>query len=262
MTLPRLIGMVHLGPLPGSPGFAGDLDTVVAAAVSDAAALESAGFEALMVENFGDAPFFADDVPKATVAAMTAAVGAVASASALPIGVNVLRNDVMAALAIAAATGATMVRVNVLSGMMYTDQGPIVGRAAEASRLRAAIAPTTAILADVLVKHASPPPGLTPEGAARDTLARAGADAVVVSGTSTGAKPSLSDLRSVATAAGTAPVFVGSGATAATIGELLSIAHGVIVGTAVKRRGVTTEPVDPDRAAAVVDAYRAVRGEP
>ena len=96
--LPRVIGMVHLGPLPGSPAFGGNIDAVIDAAVSDAGTLAAAGFEGLMVENFGDAPFFSDDVPKVTVAAMSRAVAAVARESGLPIGVNALRNDALAAL--------------------------------------------------------------------------------------------------------------------------------------------------------------------
>ena len=113
---PRLIGMVHLGALPGAPGFRDDFDSIVEAAVKDAGMLESAGFDGLMIENYGDVPFFADRVPAITVAAMTAAVRAIAEAVDIPFGVNVLRNDGEAALAIAAVTGAAFIRVNVLSG--------------------------------------------------------------------------------------------------------------------------------------------------
>ena len=127
---PRLVGMVHLGPLPGAPRYRGDLDAVITAAVADARTLIDAGFDGLMVENFGDAPFFADDAPKETIAAMTRVVGAVTALGA-PTGVNVLRNDALGALAVAAASGAAFIRVNVLSGVMYTDQGVITGKGAE-----------------------------------------------------------------------------------------------------------------------------------
>lgn len=253
MTLPRLIGMVHLGPLPGSPGFRGDLETIVAAARGDARALDAAGFDGLVVENFGDTPFFADDVPDVTVAAMTRAVGAVIEAAAIPVGVNVLRNDALAALAIAAATGAAFVRVNVLSGTMYTDQGPIVGNAAEVARARATLCPRAAVLADVFVKHATPPPGLTLESAAQDLAGRGGADAVIVSGTGTGSPLDIRELRRVR-AATDVPVFAGSGVTPETVAEILSIADGVIVGSTLKVDGLATRPVDPERAAAFIAA--------
>jgi len=253
VTLPRLIGMVHLGPLPGAPEFPGDLEALVAAARADAQALAAAGFGGVVVENFGDAPFFADDVPDVTVAAMTRAVGAVIEAAAIPVGVNVLRNDALAALAIAAATGASFIRVNVLSGTMYTDQGPIIGNAARVARARAELCPEVTVLADVFVKHATPPPGLTLESAALDLADRGGADAVVVSGTGTGSPLDIRELRRVRTAI-ELPVLAGSGVTPETVAEILSIADGVIVGSALKVGGKATSPVDPARAADFVAA--------
>jgi hypothetical protein len=250
---PRLIGMVHLGPLPGAPRFDGDLRSVVAAAVRDAGTLLDAGFGGLMVENFGDRPFFADDAPKETIAAMTAAVGAVTALGA-PTGVNVLRNDALAALAVAAATGAAFIRVNVLSGVMYADQGVITGRAAEVARRRAALAPTAAVLADVFVKHATPPPGLSLEQATTDLWERSGADAIVVSGPGTGQAVDRAHLQRVRSAAPGAPLYVGSGADPASAAALLEVCTGLIVGTAVKVDGVTTNPVDPVRAQALVRA--------
>ncbi len=231
-------------------------------AVADAQTLEAAGFDAALVENFGDAPFFADDVPKSTVAAMTYAVAAVAGAVTLPLGVNVLRNDAIAALAVAATTGAGFVRVNVLTGTMYTDQGPIVGRAAEVARARTALGVDVAILADVFVKHATPPAGLTLAEATRDTLERGGADAVVVSGSGTGRRPTMATVRAACTAANDEPVYVGSGATAATIQRYLGVAYGAIVGTSIKRGGVAVKPVDLKRARAVSEAASTRRRDP
>jgi uncharacterized protein len=244
--------MVHLEPLPGAPGFGGSMAAVIERATTDAGVLSDAGFDGLMVENFGDAPFYADDVPKVTIAAMTAAISEVVSIG-LPTGVNVLRNDGLGAVAVAAATGASFIRVNVLSGMMYTDQGPIIGRAAEIARSRRELCPDTAILADVFVKHAAPPAGLSLVDATNDLVERAGANAVVVSGAGTGATTSLDDL-SVVVGHSHLPVFVGSGATAATIAEILSIGQGAIVGSDTKVGGIATNPVDPERAAAVVRA--------
>lgn len=244
--------MVHLGPLPGAPDFAGDLSRVIETAVRDASTLADAGFDAVMVENFGDAPFFADDVPKITVAGMTRAVDAVGEVD-LPVGVNVLRNDPLAALGIAAATGASFVRVNVLSGTMFTDQGPIVGKAAEVARFRAEHCPEVAVMADVFVKHATPPAGLTLEGATRDLSERSGADAIIVSGPGTGAATDIEDLTVVADVTDL-PVYVGSGVTAASVAALLTIADGVIVGTATKPGGRVEAPVDALLAKAIVTA--------
>ncbi len=226
------------------------MSAVIERARSDARLLADVGFEGIMVENFGDAPFFADDAPKVTIAAMTLAIGEVSSVG-LPVGVNVLRNDALGALSIAAAVEAAFVRVNVLSGIMYTDQGPIVGRAAEVARARRELSPATAIMADVFVKHATPPAGLSLVDATNDLVERAGADGVIVSGSGTGAATNLEDLRTVADRSHL-PVFVGSGATADTIGQILTIADGAIVGSDTKIDGIATNPVDAARAAAVV----------
>lgn len=247
--------MVHLEPLPGAPGYGGSMDAILDRARVDAQAIRAAGFDGIMVENFGDAPFFSDDAPKVTIAALTRAVAEVAAVG-LPTGVNVLRNDGLGALAVAAATGAQFIRVNVLSGIMYTDQGPIVGAAALVARARRELCPDTAIMADVFVKHATPPAGLTLIDATNDLVERAGADAVIVSGSGTGAATSLDDLRTVANRSHL-PVFVGSGATASTIRAILAIGDGAIVGSDTKVDGIATNPVDPERAAAVVRAASA-----
>jgi len=252
----RLIGVIHLAPLPGSPGFDGDLPACLTAATSDAHLLAEAGFDALIVENFGDAPFYADEVPAVTVAAMTRAVAAVAEAADVPVGVNVLRNDARSALSIAAATGAAFIRVNVLSGVMTTDQGVVTGRAAEVMRLRRELGLTTEVYADVMVKHAVAPPGMTIELATADTVKRGLADAVIVSGEATGAEPDLDLVRRAAAAAAGKPVLIGSGTTEANVAQLLEAADGVIVGTALKVDGITTNPVDPARAASFVNAAR------
>jgi hypothetical protein len=252
--IPRLIGMVHLGPLPGAPRFKGDLDTVLAAAVRDAEVLALSGFDALLVENYGDLPYFADDVPKTTVAAMTLAVTTIRSAVDVPVGVNVLRNDALAALAVATVAGASFIRVNVLSGIMMTDQGTIVGRAAEVLRLRQSLAPEVPILADVFVKHATPPGRVPLDRAAEEAAERALADALVVSGPTTGRPPTMAVLRKVKDAAPAIPVLVGSGATAASVARFLTVADGVIAGTSLKQGGVTTNPVAASRAKIFVAA--------
>ncbi|MFZ0625963.1 MAG: BtpA/SgcQ family protein [Acidimicrobiia bacterium] len=247
--LPRVVGMVHLDPLPGSPLFDGSMGKLVERAVSDANALASAGFPSLLVENFGDVPFHADQVPSETVASMAVAVAAVKGATGLPVGVNVLRNDAIAALAVAAATGAEFIRVNVLTGVMYTDQGPIVGRAAEVMRLRSGLGIDTEVWADVMVKHAVAPASLDLRQAASDLDVRGLADAVLVSGSGTGREPSTDDLRTVRAAVDKdKPVILASGASPENLAGFMEMADGVIVGSYLKFEGDARRPVDPARA--------------
>lgn len=256
---PLLVGMVHLLPLPGSPRWAGDMDAVVERAERDARALEDAGFDALIVENFLDAPFHPGSVPAETVAAMTRAVAAVRAKAPLPVGVNVLRNDAAGALAVAVATGAAFIRVNVHTGSMWTDQGLVSGRAHETMRLRRSLAPDVAVIADVHVKHGVPPASSRIEDAARDAWHRGLADALVVSGTATGSAADLADLERVRCAVPEATVLVGSGLTAANAAVLLAAADGAIVGSDVMRHGRAGSPIDPVRATALVAAARPLR---
>lgn len=252
--VPRLVGMIHLLPLPGSPRYGGSMPEVVASAVSEAQTLAAAGFPALLIENFGDVPFRAVRVDPETVAAMALAVAAVGESTGLPLGVNVLRNDAFAALGIAGVTGAEFIRVNVLTGTMYTDQGPIAGRADDVLRRRVSIAPDVEIWADVMVKHATAPPGLGIAQAAEDTVTRGLADAVIVSGPGTGAEPDVEDLELVRSALPKGTRLVaGSGVGPENLGRLTEVADTVIVGSSIKADGTAESPVDADRARRLVE---------
>jgi membrane complex biogenesis BtpA family protein len=212
-----------------------------------------------MVENFGDTPFYADTAPPETVAAMAVAVDAVRRRTELPVGVNVLRNDVMSALGVATAADAAFVRVNILTGTMYTDQGPITGRAADALRKRAGLGVDVEIWADVMVKHSTPPPGLTASQAAVDTLERGLADALIVSGAGTGTEPDLARLREVEEVVPTGTrLVIGSGANPDNLSTLLTAADTVIIGSALKVGGDARNRVDPERAARLVEAAREI----
>ncbi|MCB9853870.1 MAG: BtpA/SgcQ family protein [Phycisphaerales bacterium] len=252
----HLIGMVHLPPLPGSANAAMSIDDIGRLAVSEARLLEKAGFDAVIVENFGDAPFAATDAPKETLAAMSIVVRDVVGAVGVPVGVNLLRNDAFGALAVAAATGALFIRVNVLSGVYATDQGIITGNAAELLARRRLVAPHVQIAADVHVKHAAPLSQHDIALAAEETAYRAGADALIVSGSGTGVPTDLSNAERVKRAVPDRPLWIGSGATAETICDTLKVADGAIVGTALKRGGRTTNPIDPTKMSKFMKAAR------
>ncbi|UIO98870.1 BtpA/SgcQ family protein [Halobaculum sp. CBA1158] len=256
-----VVGMVHLPALPGAPRFDGDRDAIVEAAERDARRLAAGGVDAIMVENFGDAPFYPDDVPKHVVASMTRATRAVVEAVDVPVGVNVLRNDGDAAVSVAAAAGGDFVRINIHTGARVTDQGVIDGTAHETMRLRERLDADVAVLADHDVKHSAPiaARGFTAESVA-DGVERGLADAVVVSGTGTGHETDRSDLahaveRRDANDLDT-PILVGSGVTADTVGEILELADGVIVGTALKQDGDVGNPVSEDRVRELVTSAR------
>lgn len=249
-----LLGMVHLLPLPGSPRWGGSLQAVLDAALTDAKALEAGGMDGCLVENYGDAPFTPGAVDPATVAAMAAAVAELRRASSLALGVNVLKNDARAALAVAAATGASFIRVNIHVGAVVADQGIIQGDAYGTLRYRRLLSADVKIFADVLAKHGAPLAPLDMEQEARDAAYRGLADALIVSGKGTGEPTDLARLRAVRQAVPDRLVLVGSGATPETVRRLLDVADGIIVGTSIKRDGRLANPVDPARVEALVRA--------
>lgn len=251
-----VIGVVHLLPLPTTPRWGGSLKAVVDRAEQEAAALASGGVDGIIVENFFDAPFAKDCVDPAVVSAMSLVVERLKHLIALPIGINVLRNDARSAMAIATCVQAQFIRVNVLTGVMATDQGLIEGHAHELLRYRRELGSDVKIFADVLVKHARPlgSPNLTT--AVQETIERGLADAVILSGWATGSPPSLEDLELATAAANGVPVFIGSGADWENISSLIQAADGVIVSSSLKRRGRIEQPIDPIRVSQFVEAMR------
>lgn len=253
-----IIGMVHLPPLPGAPRNDGARQSLRERARSDARRLADGGVDAVIVENFGDAPFYPESVPPITVAAMTDLTRSVRAAIDLPVGVNVLRNDADAALAIAAATGARFIRVNVHTGARVTDQGLIEGRAHETIRRREALDADVNVLADLDVKHSAPLAEESfPAETMADTVERGLADGVIVSGPATGAQPEVESVEQAVEHRDQlgleTPVFVGSGVTAETVADFLDVADGVIVGSALKQDGRPSNPVDQDRVEKLVE---------
>ncbi|HEV8361645.1 MAG TPA: BtpA/SgcQ family protein [Candidatus Thermoplasmatota archaeon] len=232
LARPRfLVGMVHLAPLPGTPRAQLSLGDVAARAVEDAGALADGGCDAVLVENFGDAPFAKRLSPEGIVGLALVAQELV-RAVRIPVGVNALRNDAPAALAIAHMVGARFVRCNVWSGAAWTDQGLIEGCARETLDLRRKLGASVEVWADALVKHATHPGTL--EQAITDNE-RNLCDAHVVTGPRTGAQAAPADLERAVLLA-TKPVLVGSGATAANLG-VHGRAAGFIVGTSLQRAG-------------------------
>lgn len=254
---PILLGVVHLRPLPASPGYdRGGMDGIIAAAKADAQTLLEAGFDGYVIENFGDLPFFPSTVPPATVAAMTRIACELPTREAIVI-VNVLRNDPLAALSIAAAGDLSGIRVNVHTTAMLSDQGIIEGRAAETLRLRHELGKDLAILADVDVKHAvqlGTPRNLG--DLAKETAYRGLADGLIVTGCATGSAVDPAELSQVKEAVADRPVFIGSGADESNIAGLLETADGAIVGTSVKRDGKVGNEIDLARARAWILAAR------
>lgn len=255
----RLVGVLHLPALPGSPLSREPMGSIIKTAVREAEMLKKNGFDALVIENFGDTPFFAGRVPALTVATM-AAVGAEVAKVGLDVCVNVLRNDGESALAVAAAIGAVAIRVNVLTGVRVTDQGLVEGNAAvllrQRATLEASVQANIAVWADVDVKHSAPLAARNLSAETADLVKRSLADAVLVTGEATGVGVDMERLRTVREASDGRPVLVASGATLSSLPALAKYAHGVIVGSALRRAGQAGAPLEAKRVETFSRAFR------
>lgn len=249
-----VIGMVHLKALPGAPSYAGSMEAIYDAALKDLQALEAAGASAVIVENFGDVPYATTNA-LITYTAMAALVARLLEVTALPLGVNVQFNACEAEWAIAYSCGADFIRAEVLAENRVGPNGVCIAAGPELARMRAAFPADIAVLADIQVKHTfalvEQPVDFTVH-----SLVEAGADAIICSGLLTGKSPSLEEVSQIKEYAGELPVLVGSGVNAGSIAQYLSVADGAIVGSSIKVDGVVENPVDPDRASALIKAAR------
>ena len=137
---------------------------------------------------------------------------------------------------------------------MLTDQGVLQGKAYETVRYRSVLGSDVKIFADVAVKHAVPLGQIDLASVAQDTYYRGLADALIVTGAGTAVRTDLKQLKTVKYAVPQGKVFAGSGVAADNLAETLQHADGVIVGTSIKRGGVTTNEVDPVRVRALIKA--------
>ncbi len=239
-------------PLPGSPRYSGKMAEVYDTALSEVEIFKRYPIDGLIVENFRDMPFYPNKLPAETIAAMAAVTREIVNVVQIPVGVNALRNDARAALAIASATEADFIRVNVHMDAVVSDQGIIEGAAHETLRLRANLRSHVLIFADVGVKHSAPlgNRGLAPK--TRDLTERGLADAVIVSGESTGSETQTEDIDIVRENTDL-PVLIGSGMTAENLNKVYAKVDGLIVGGTFKKDGKADNFVEESRVKTFTD---------
>ena len=243
-----IIGMVHLGALPGTPLYDGDkgLDGLIKAARSDLQALTQAGFDAVLFGNENDRPY-EFDVDTASTATMAYIIGCLRPSITVPFGVNVLW-DPMASVALAAATGAAFMR-EILTGHYASDMGQWSPNAGKAFRYRNALGRQDLLMMNnVSAEFASSLDQRTLPERARSAVFSSIPDAVLVSGPITGEAAPLESLHAVKNALPDLPVMANTGVRHDTVADVLEIADGCIVGSALKFEGNTWNAVDPDRA--------------
>lgn len=257
---PKLVGMVHVQPLPGTPrspgGGSAGIDRIARLAAQEARILADTGFDAIIVENMHDRPYVHAGVDghhgPEIVSAMTRCVLAVKDAvgDTIPIGIQVLSGGNREALAIALATGARFIRCENFVFAHVADEGLLArAEAGELLRYRKMIgAEHIQVFCDLKKKHASH--AITADVSLSDAAEAVeffGADGLIVTGTATGRPTSPGDVKEVRVASHL-PLLVGSGVTPESAHELSSAgADALIVGSWIKRGGTWTGPIDPKR---------------
>ena len=210
----------------------------------------SAGFTGLVLENFGDAPFVSGSVEPHIVSYMTLLAVELRRefGQSFELGINVLRNDARSAIAIATASEASFVRINVHIGASWTDQGLIQGQAYQTLMYKRQLRSEVQIAADVMVKHASPAGSTDLIVMAKDTCLRGGADVLILTGEQTGKKTDVNQVKEVRQALPQVPVWIGSGVTPQNIHSYKDIASGAIIGSYLHEDGVLDNPLSKTRA--------------
>lgn len=245
----RIIGMVHLLPLPGSPSFGGNMERIYDRARKEAEILSNSDFDGLIVENYGDTPYPNGTVGPTQLAAMAAVCRDISSTIDIDVGVNVQFNDYTSELAIAKTCRCDFIRVEVFSETVLTGSGLMEGAAADVMQTREDLEPRSnevELLVDVLSKGVTPLKDEPLQRVVKRTESN-GADGIIVTGSGTGKATPLDFVRE-AKKATDLPVYVGSGLTADKIAEVLEIADGGIVGSALKVRGKAENRISPERA--------------
>jgi len=258
-----IIGMVHLQPLPGSPGYTGHkMEPIIEKALDDARALVAGGVNGLIVENMWDLPYFVgSEVPPEEMTAHAVAARRVVEAVDVPVGVNVVHNGGVVTLAIAVAAGARFIRVCLLTGARVWDTGELDhGCAARIIRKRKELgAEHIRMLADVDKKHSVAFPGIDLATHIEWTEFYL-ADALIISGKMTGSAPDLDKIKQAKQLAHR-PILLGSGATEDRIVDFLKYADGAIVGTYFKVDGIAENPVDVNRVRKFMDVVSKTRAK-
>ena len=245
-----VIGVVHCPALPGSPGHGGGpIEDIYDRALGDAEAYVVGGVHGLIIENHGDIPFLKPaDIGPETAAHMAVITDRVRRACGVPLGLNVLANGAIPALAIARAGGAGFVRVNQWANAYVANEGIIEGEAAKALRYRSAIrAGEVKIFADTHVKHGAH--AIVADRSITELtrdVAFFHADAVIATGQRTGDTATMEEIDTVRSATDL-PVLVGSGVTKDNVAAILARIDGVIVASSLKHDGVWWNKVDIHR---------------
>lgn len=256
----HVIGVIHVGALPGTPRSSHTVSDLVATAKNEARLYRESGVDGVIIENMHDVPYLRGEVGPEIVAAMTAIAVEVKHECGLPVGVQLLAGANIEAMAVAHAAGLDFIRAEGYAYAHVADEGLIQASAAKLLRFRKMIgADRVQVWTDVKKKHAAH--AITADvslGETAETVEFMGADCVIVTGSATGRPPALADVDEAKSHC-RLPVFLGSGITDMNIAEFYDRADGFIIGSSLKVDGLWSNTIDPARVDRVMNALKACR---
>ena len=248
-SIPKpVIGVIHVGALPGTPRGSQTVAELVVSAKEEAKVYKECGVDGVIIENMHDVPYLKAAVGPEIVAAMTAIGIAVKDECALPVGIQILAGANIEAMAVAHAAGLDFIRAEGYAYAHVADEGIIEASAAKLLRYRKMIgAGRVQVWADVKKKHSAH--AITADvslGETAETVEFMGADCVIVTGSVTGQAPKVADVQEAKSHCHL-PVFLGSGVSERNIEQFYNEADGFIIGTAFKVDSLWSNTIDPAR---------------
>ncbi|HEX8844054.1 MAG TPA: BtpA/SgcQ family protein [Pyrinomonadaceae bacterium] len=257
-----VIGVIHVGALPGTPASKLSVAQLTDMAVREAVAYKAGGVDGIIIENMHDVPYLKGSVGAEVVAAMAVIGGAVKAESKTPVGIQILAGANTEALAVAHAAQLDFIRAEGYVFAHIADEGLIEASAAGLLRYRKMIgAERVQVWADVKKKHSAHV--ITSDislGAMAEAVEFMRGDAVIVTGNVTGEPPQLADVRE-AKAHSRLPALLGSGVDAENIADFYHEADGFIIGSYFKADGYWANEVDVERVEKLMSVVRALRTE-
>jgi membrane complex biogenesis BtpA family protein len=243
-----VIGVIHVGALPGTPRGSRSVAELVRQAKDEARVYRESGVDGVIIENMHDVPYLKGEVGPEIVAAMTAIGVEVKAEGGLPVGIQILAGANIEAMAVAHAAGLDFIRAEGYAYAHVADEGIIEASAAKLLRYRKMIgAERVQVWTDVKKKHSAH--AITADvslGQTAETVEFMGADCVIVTGSVTGEAPKVDDVKETKSYCHL-PVFLGSGISESNIEQFYNQADGFIVGTYFKVDSLWSNTVDPAR---------------
>ena len=243
-----IIGMIHLDPMPGTALYKSSFKDILKKALKEAEIYKKCGIDMVAIENMHDTPYLNRTVGPEITAGMAVIGYKIKQKISLPCGIQILAGANKEALACALSADLDFIRAEGFVFSHIADEGLMNSCAGELLRYRKLLeACDIAILTDIKKKHSSH--SITQDTDIAETAKAAEffrADGVIVTGTATGTKADIEELKSVKKSVNI-PVLVGSGVDIKNVDNYLKLADGLIVGSWFKYDGKWENDIDPDR---------------